>query len=242
MLGAITVEGGAHRTARTALCQVGRSLSRRLFILVISAVWGSTVTAPRHAEGSTVGLRPSLPPHWRAPRTIAVRGPRVRGGHNSSACGRRRATGPGPARGRSRNRDVSRRVSTYTVRNQLLEVRACREVLVLAVQRAQQQVKGRLSLGYVTQERVALAQQSGPPCYGAGGRHHVADGVETQSGFLGAQDHRDAHEVVVGVAAPAAAVPLRLQQAHGFPVPQDMRRQAESFGEGSDGDRLLLVA
>lgn len=137
---------------------------------------------------------------------------------------------------------MRRRVETNAIRDQLLEVRARREVLVIAVQGALHQLKGGLGFCYVSPEGVALAEQGGSPCGGAGGRHHVADGVEAESSFLGTKDHSDAYEVVMGVAAVAAAVPVWLQQAHGFPVPQDVRRQAESLGKGSDGDRLVLVA
>ena len=69
-----------------------------------------------------------------------------------------------------------------------------------------------------------------------GGGQQLAHLPQAQAGLLAHQDHGHARQVGVSVAALPSRGPAGCEQAHAFPMSQDMRGQAEPVGQLADGE------
>lgn len=124
----------------------------------------------------------------------------------------------------------------YSIGHSGPEVRALGEVGMRAVQRALDHVQRCAGGGDACGESSTLAAQN----RGAGGRvstgDHVADFVETQSGFLAPQNDPYPVQIIVSIAAAAPGDPSRREQAPRFPVSQHVGGQAEPLSDPSDAE------
>lgn len=116
----------------------------------------------------------------------------------------------------------------------LLKVRAFREVLGRAIQDVLDHLLGDLSLSNPSFECRVMPFNQHPACGGIGRVEHVAQLPEAEAGLLAVHDRRNAGDVPLIVATPAAHPPSRGQEPHGFPMPQHVGGEAEVGGEFAD--------
>ncbi|GAA0659031.1 hypothetical protein GCM10009535_42950 [Streptomyces thermocarboxydovorans] len=112
---------------------------------------------------------------------------------------------------------------------------------MVAAEGAFDEVEGCLRGRDARAKRLGFRTQDVPAPGGITGRGQRTDGAEGQPCLLGPQDDGDAGEIGAPVTAAAGGVADGRQQPHRLPVPQDVRGQAEAFGEGADTHRRARV-
>src|SRR6266571_8771226 len=124
----------------------------------------------------------------------------------------------------------------HSVGDQGLVVGAFGDVLVVAGQAAFDQVHGSLHLLYSPDQFITVAARDFSARLDVGRRQDVADVSQGEPCPLGEQYARDPIEVGTAVAAATSGRPGGREQAHGLPVTQYVRCQAELPADLADAN------
>jgi hypothetical protein len=112
------------------------------------------------------------------------------------------------------------------VLDQALEAGTSGEVVLVAAQGVLDHRLGLLDVPDAPLQVGVMALEELPPVLGGAGGQQVAELLQAQPTGLAADDHGDAGDVVLGVAAPPVQ-PRGGEQAHRLPMTEHVRRQVE---------------